>query len=271
LWQALEGADARVREEAIDSLARTPPEGVAACLDSVNWRGREGLVDAIERGGTAGLPALMAIARSHGKRDARRYAVRAMGRVADGTWCDSLRVFLDSGARGLALDALGRTGSCDPGWIRPFLDDSDPDVRRRALIAYAACGADDALGAALARLGDTHHGVRTAAEGIVREAGEIVGDLLVEEATRGRRPGRVVAMRLLGEMGILNGRDALRAALAHEDWSIRVAAALALARMDDMGGLDIVRDALRRESQPAARARLLAAQARMLSGHRESR
>ncbi len=180
---ALEGPDTPERAAAVDSLVALGAGRatvLGGTLRQVGWRAREGVLDALARIGPASLPVLMHTARSHPKVDARRLAVRAMGRIGGEAARDSLLRILDTPDRDIVIKALGMTE--DPS-VAPvvcrYLKDGRVDVRRQAVVALGKAAGLEAVDRIVDALSDNHHSVRFAAAGALEAIGPEVASALL--------------------------------------------------------------------------------------------
>ena len=254
---ALEGPDRPERAAAVDRLAALGPEGVAPlgeALKRVGWRGREGILEALARIGPASLNLLMQTARNHTRIDARRLAIRSLGRVGGPAARDSLLHLLDTPNRDLVLEALGRIG--DPvvaPEVARFLNDEVADVRRRAVVALgktAGAGGVDRIADALS---DPHHGVRFAAAGALEAIGPPAAEALLHRADRTSGTERYLTIRTLGRLRYRPARGRLKRALKATDWALRAAAAEALGRLAEVACAAGLEEALQVETHPFVR------------------
>ena len=138
----LEGPDSAQRSAAVDSLAvvcAARPADLGEGLRISGWRGLEGLIDAAVAVGRGSVPLLMETARTHPKEDARRLAVRGLGRIGGEAAADSLIRLIHGPERDLAAQALGASGhkAAEPV-LAELLTDEVPDVRRRAVVAIGS-------------------------------------------------------------------------------------------------------------------------------------
>jgi len=133
------GGDERTREAEIERLIAQGSRAIPALvrvLEEGRWQARGSAMEALEGIGEAALPMLIEIARNHPEIDSRRTAILALGRVLGASRCDSLRGFTTGEDRGIGVTAMG-AASCFPKEVAVLLTDRDPDVRRRAIGAYA--------------------------------------------------------------------------------------------------------------------------------------
>ncbi len=203
LLSILGGVDDDAREA---EVARLSAEGASAIptltrvLDVGRWRARAAAVDGLARVGEPAIPTLMNVVRRHAQVDARRLAILALGRLLEASAPDSLMLFSETSDRGSVVTALGWAG-CEPPVIRPFFHDDAPDVRRRAVEAYAKAiaahpgpGGIDPL---VDLLADSHHMVRETSAAALVESGPNGPNRLLT-ALRSLRPSfRVSAVRAL--------------------------------------------------------------------------
>ena len=270
LLPVLEGADTPGRATAVDSLAKLGGTGVellGVALQEAGWRGREGILDALTRIGPASLPVLMHTARAHLRVDARRLAVRAMGRIGGDAARDSLLELIDTPDLDMVLKALGEVGDPAVGpVVARFLKDEQMDVRRRAVVAlgktWGAAAADRMIDA----LSDGHHSVRFAAAGALEALGPPAAEALLARFGRLPGPARYLAIQTLGRMRYRPASGALRQSLSSPDWGIRAAGAEAIGRLEEKSGAGPLEEALQAETHPFVRARIRSA-LRSLSAH----
>ena len=257
---ALEGPDTPERAAAVDSLAALGAERVETLIGTlreVGWRAREGILDALARIGPASLPVLMHTARSHPRVDARRLAVRAVGRIGGEAARDSLLRILDTPDRDIVIKALGMTE--DPS-VAPvicrYLKDARVDVRRQAVTALGKTAGLEAVDRIIGALSDSHHSVRFAAAGALEAIGPQAAGALLKGTHRLSGPGRHLAIRTLGHFQYRPAAGVLKRELASRDWSLRAVAAEALAAVDGRACVGPLEEALRKEAHPFVRERI---------------
>ncbi|MCZ6635680.1 MAG: HEAT repeat domain-containing protein [bacterium] len=229
----LEGPDSSEREAALVALADSAAvSDLEKALYRTNWRGREGVLEAIARKGPVSVPALVHIARTHLRVDARRLAVLGLGDIPDLAARDSLVLLLSGPDRDLAVEALGKQGDVAvTEAVVGLLADPVPDVRRRAIVALGKLSGDAAVPHAVPMLSDGHHSVRFASAGVLEGLGEVAGRELVARFSDLSPPGKYLALRTLGNIGYVPGMHLLKAVMHDPDWALRGAAARALGRL----------------------------------------
>lgn len=258
---ALGAFSEEARRPVVDSLVARGPdaiESVDVVLRDGNWQARFSGVDVLERLGD--VDKLYDVANGHARTEVRRHAIDALSRVAPRDECGRMRALLER-EPGLTLTALGRLG-CDMDIVRRSFAAKDPDVRRRAVMAYGVATRGDEtakLGPLVELLWDSDRMVRTAASQalvsslrgvavLLASIQELSGPLRVTaiRALVGRTPGaaiiqlarelgrapwpeRAALVDVLGHSAI--GRDVLRRRRRHENH------ALVLSRIDAALGM----------------------------------
>ena len=249
LITALEGVGP-VREQAIDSLASKGKDVATSVLDSVNWRGRDAVVSALERAKPPAMQKLLEIARDYDKIATRRAAIRSLGKVGPPGTCDSLTAMFGSGSDAVILDALSGRTDCRRDDIAGFLDAEDRDSRRRAFVAYSQLDRPGAFRVAVSKLEDPDHSVRhVAAAFLVGMGGEAVHAI---EASLSEldTTARTAALMVLGRIPGQRSEAILVSSLSEVYWPHRRASAIGIGKIGRAEHLDLLRDRLGREQHP---------------------
>lgn len=241
VWvQALAGPDSPARNAALDSLVASGDIArVTQAVFSNAWRVREGLIDVLEQQGA--VDALGQIAHQHPKVDAKRLAIRSLGRVGKKEARDVLRVLLTSEHRDLAVEALGLVGDrSDADAVRALVQDERADVRRRAVLALAALLGEDALLDLAMLLGDVHHSVRFAVYDRLLTFGDAGAQVVVMNYHGLPTVGKWLALRLFGQLHYTPAKIILEHALGSEDWMLQQASVEAMGLWGDPMWLPIL-------------------------------
>jgi HEAT repeat protein len=247
-----------LREQAIDELSRGTDDRIEAVLDSVDWRGRDAVVMAMERSRPPRIEMMLNIAMRHPEIAVRRTAIRSLGRVGPVGTCDSLLALLGKGSDAVVLDAITGRDDCRKEAIAPFLDAEDQDSRRRALMAYHHLDASRARGVAGERLGDRAYSVREAASGILRGTLASV-EVIENHLDRLDDVGKTTALFALGKLPGTRSEHLLTQALSSQWWPHRNAGAVGLGHMGSPKHLDSLTARLGVEGHPIVRDALIRA------------
>lgn len=249
LFSALEGV-APSREAAIDSLAVKPDAVLVSTMDSVNWRGRDAVVTAMERSTPPRIDLLIRVAREDERVATRRTAIRSLGRVGPAGTCDTLLSMVGTGSDAVVLDAVRGRSDCQAAMIAPFVADVDRDVRRRAFLAVAELDPDASVDTAVRLLDDPDHGVREAASSFLATRGPEVVPAIGVALPDLEGVGRTTALRLLGVLHTDESAALLGRALASRAWQDRRAAAVGLGRIRDPAHLAALKSRAKIETHP---------------------
>lgn len=225
---ALAGPDSPIRDAALDSLVVSGQiQEVKQAVFETGWRTREGLITALERMGA--VDGLAHIATQHGKQDAQRLAIRNLGRSGHVTAKVPLRVLLQSEHRDLAVEALGLVGDVsDVVRVRTLLTDERADVRRRAALALAKLAGRGALPDLVLLLGDEHHSVRFAVFASLLSFDQQGAEVTVAAYSGLPLVGKILALRLFGQLQYDPALATIESALATSSWPIQLAAVRAV-------------------------------------------
>ncbi|MDA0709376.1 MAG: HEAT repeat domain-containing protein [bacterium] len=251
---ALVGPDSPVRNAAVDSLvAAGDVQATSQAVYDTNWRGREGLIQALERMGAVGE--LAGIAERHTKLDAKRLAIRSLGRSGKPDARVPLRLLLTSENRDLAAEGLGLVGDAtDIVRVRALLSDDRSEVRRRAALALVGLHDERALDALAELLGDPNHAVRFGVYPPLLQAGQ-PGAAAVWRVYPGLpAPGRQLALRLFGDLRYQPARDMLEKSVAEGPWPVQLSAVRAIGAWGKAEGIDVLKKAARHVSSPIVQA-----------------
>ena len=125
LLPVLEGADTPQRDAAIDTLgtADVSFHELSEGLGTARWRGRSGILKAVEARGEGAVDCLCRAARDRDHRDVRRLAILALGEVGGTAAADSLLEMLyKSPETDVVIRALGLLGDAvAPPVFQPIL------------------------------------------------------------------------------------------------------------------------------------------------------
>ena len=256
----LEGPDSEDRTSAVEALSK---EG-AGCVEKVTdllwqagWRGREGILDALERIGPASVPELMHVVRSHPRLDARRLAVLKLGDIGGIAARDSLEDLMDTDDRDIVLKALGKIGDLSSrSVVAPFLEDRQLDVRRRALITLATMVGIEEVDRIIDGLADAHHSVRYASASALEGMGKPACEPLLLRLDGMSDNARFQAIRILGDLKYSPALGYLTRQLNLGEWWIRAASAQALGKLDNEKAGLALQASLAGEKHPCVRARI---------------
>lgn len=157
----------------------------------------------------------------------------------------------DVRARHNIVHALGKIG--DAQAVRALIaatSDGHAQVRMKAVFALGQIGDAKALDALVARLGDPALEVANTAREVVQGFGEVALMPLIGALTMESAHARELAASLLGDIGDARAVDALTAALATDNWPVRVAILEALGSIGDRRALPTVQALIDDPQQP---------------------
>jgi HEAT repeat protein len=249
LISALEGQGPD-RDRAIEMLSDTTSVVIRTVLDSANWRGRDAAVTALGQSEPPRVRLLIDVARHHPKISTRRSAIRGLGGVGPVGTCDSLATMFGQGSDSVILDVMGSRQDCQVSDIEPFLNSNDPDVRRRAFVAFSRLDPGAALLVSTEWLGDSHHGVRRVVSTFLVGEGMAGAEVIARSVDDLEGVGKTTALNILGELGGEQAVRILSTAISDPAWVHRRAAADGLARIGSNASLRRVRERRLAESHP---------------------
>jgi len=231
LIPALEGVGAR-RDSAI-AILRKSPDAAVAMLDSTNWRGRDGVVAALESANPPRVDVLFQLASSHPSTATRLSAIRSYSRVADDGGCtEVLRLMNGLGNDdAVILDALRERTDCDPDRIASYLSAEDADVRRRALVLFLRSSSGEAIGRSVSALGDPDRGVRHAASAHLVQAGTSAIPAIIADLPNMDHLARLAVYRVLGHWESDDSERALIQGWDRGEWGTRYVVSESLGRI----------------------------------------
>lgn len=192
----LNDSDWVVRREAIITLGEMGDERciepIVRCLPDGDWQVRDAAIEALAMIGSPAVELLLRYARDY---DARKPAIKALGKINDERVLDPLISFMRSDEfKDDATRALAELGKPAVGRLLELLKDPEEVTRKQAILALGEIKDASSVDSLIERLQDTDWFTRLSAAGALEKIGDPRGREAVKPLLKD--PDLVVRMRI---------------------------------------------------------------------------